>query len=315
MKIAQENGIRKVRIRSESQLVVEQVTSRYEAKDDRMKRIPEGRKNDVTQINNRELVSWMDEIRNYLELNRLPEESHEARTGQKKFLIVAVDYFSKCIEAEPVARINESAMIQFVLKNILCCFGIPRKITSDNGTQFQGKQFRSWCAQWKIRQVFTSVGNPKANGQTEAYRTTPRNGMGETPFSLIYGSEALIPTKVVEPTSRVVNYEEQRNDEARRLDLDLVEERRDMSRMRLENYKQRILCNYNSHVKERTFQIGELVLRKVEVQKPIGRLEPKWEGPYRITEIRREGTYKLTTLEGQEIPQTWSIQNLKKYHY
>ncbi|KAL0444451.1 UNVERIFIED_CONTAM: hypothetical protein Slati_2167800 [Sesamum latifolium] len=64
------------------------------------------------------------------------------RDRQKKFLVVAVDHFSKWIEAEPIARITESAMIQFLWKHILCRFGIPRKITSDNGTQFQGRRFR-----------------------------------------------------------------------------------------------------------------------------------------------------------------------------
>ncbi|KAL0448230.1 UNVERIFIED_CONTAM: Gag-Pol polyprotein [Sesamum latifolium] len=70
---------------------------------------------------------------------------------KKKFLMVIVDHFSKWIEAEPITRVTESAMIQFVWRNILCRFGIPRKITSDNGTQFQGKKFKGWCAQWKIR--------------------------------------------------------------------------------------------------------------------------------------------------------------------
>ncbi|KAL0444565.1 UNVERIFIED_CONTAM: hypothetical protein Slati_2179200 [Sesamum latifolium] len=84
------------------------------------------------------------------------------------------------------------------------------------------------------------------------------------------------PAEVIEPTKRVLSYEEQENNEARQLDLDLVEEQRDIVRMRLENYKRRILRSYNSRVKERTLQIGDLVLRKVEVQKPVGKLEPKW---------------------------------------
>ncbi|KAL0433293.1 UNVERIFIED_CONTAM: hypothetical protein Slati_2663600 [Sesamum latifolium] len=264
--------------------------------------------------------------------------------GQRKLLVVAVDHFTKWIKTEPVAWITESAMIQFVWRNIICRFGVPRKITSDNCTQFQGKKFRGWCAQWKIKQIFMSVGNPKTNSHTEvsnciilqnlktklgssrsrwvdeilgvlwAYRTTSRVSSRETPFSLVYGSEALIPAEIVEPTIRMTQYEEQDNNTARLLDLDLIEEQREITRMRLKNYKRRIVRSYNSTVKERTFQVGELVLQKIKVQRPVGKLEPKWEGPYKITEIRREGTYKLATLGGQEVPRSWTIQNLKKYY-
>ncbi|KAL0444443.1 UNVERIFIED_CONTAM: hypothetical protein Slati_2167000 [Sesamum latifolium] len=234
--------------------------------------------------------------------------------GQKKFLVVAVDHFSKWIEAEPITRITESAMIQFVWRNILCHFGIPRKITSDNGTQFQVSN------RIILQNLKTKLGASRSKwvekvpGVLWAYRTTPRTSTDETPFSLVYGSEALIPAKIVEPTNRMVGYEEQDNDKARQLNLDLVEERRTLARMSLENFKRRVVRNYNSHVKKRNFQVGELVLRKVEVQKPVGKLEQKWEGPYQVKEIRREGTYKLATLEGQEVPRTWSIQNLKKYY-
>ncbi|KAL0444016.1 UNVERIFIED_CONTAM: hypothetical protein Slati_2124300 [Sesamum latifolium] len=87
--------------------------------------------------------------------------------GQKKFVLVPIDHFTKWIEAESVAKITEHSVIQFVWKNLLCRFGVPSKITMDNGTQFQGSKFRAWCVEWKIKQIFTSVGNLKVNGQTE----------------------------------------------------------------------------------------------------------------------------------------------------
>ncbi|KAL0317497.1 UNVERIFIED_CONTAM: hypothetical protein Sangu_2164000 [Sesamum angustifolium] len=48
-------------------------------------------------------------------------------TGQKKFLLVAIDYFTKCVEAEPLTRISKGEVMKFVWKNIICCFGLPRK--------------------------------------------------------------------------------------------------------------------------------------------------------------------------------------------
>ncbi|CAA0822343.1 Unknown protein, partial [Striga hermonthica] len=88
-------------------------------------------------------------------------------TGQRKFLVVAVDYFSKWVEAEPLAKITEEKMIQFLFNNVCCRFGIPKVLISDNGTQFQGKQIQTWCLDIGIKQRFASVAHPQTNGQAE----------------------------------------------------------------------------------------------------------------------------------------------------
>ena len=64
---------------------------------------------------------------------------------QFKFLIVAVEYFRKWIEAEPVAVILGSRVREFIWKNIICRFGVPHRIISDNGTQFTCSQVRQLC--------------------------------------------------------------------------------------------------------------------------------------------------------------------------
>lgn len=70
-------------------------------------------------------------------------------SGNRKVLLVATDYFTKWIEAEPLARINEPMVEKFVWKNIITRFGVPFSIISDNGSQFH-KKFRAFCAQYKI---------------------------------------------------------------------------------------------------------------------------------------------------------------------
>ncbi|KAL2226322.1 UNVERIFIED_CONTAM: hypothetical protein Sindi_1990900 [Sesamum indicum] len=92
--------------------------------------------------------------------------------AQKKFITVAVEYFSKWVEAEAVARISEKEVINFIWKNIICRFGTPRILISDNGTQFQGRKITEWCKELKIAQHFTAVANPQANGQTEVMNRT-----------------------------------------------------------------------------------------------------------------------------------------------
>ncbi|XP_073131539.1 uncharacterized protein [Henckelia pumila] len=185
--------------------------------------------------------------------------------GQKKFLLVAVDYFSKWVEAEPLAKITEEAVLGFIWKNIFCRFGLPRKLVSDNGRQFQGKKMKDWCTEMKIKQAFTSVAYPQGNGQTEvtnrtiiqslqtrlfgagkswveevpgvlwSYRTTPRTATGETPFSLVYGSEAVIPVEIGQISPRVKAYQEGEAGD-RTQELDLVEEKRERAAIRTEAY-------------------------------------------------------------------------------
>ncbi|KAL2246197.1 UNVERIFIED_CONTAM: Retrovirus-related Pol polyprotein from transposon [Sesamum indicum] len=104
-------------------------------------------------------------------------------------------------------------------------FGIPRVLISDNATQFQGRQMTSWLRGLKIQQNFTAVGHPQANGEIE---NDPEITEGsETPFSLVYGSEVVIPTEIGEESQRIMRFDPVSNQEQRAFDLDMVEERRD----------------------------------------------------------------------------------------
>ncbi|KAL0320058.1 UNVERIFIED_CONTAM: hypothetical protein Sradi_5267300 [Sesamum radiatum] len=64
--------------------------------------------------------------------------------GQKKFLLVAIDYFTKWVEAELLARIMEGKVMKFIWKNIIYRFGLPRELISNNGRQFQGQRIQDW---------------------------------------------------------------------------------------------------------------------------------------------------------------------------
>ena len=119
-----------------------------------------------------------------------------------------------------------------------------------------------------------------------AYRTTVRTPMGETPFQLTYGNEAIIPAKIGLTSYKVDNHDEARNDKAIRLQLDLVDEVKAIAEQRLARYQDRMAKHYNSRVRHRDVKVGDLVLRKVigTVRDPTqGKLGSNWEGLYRIT--------------------------------
>ena len=132
-----------------------------------------------------------------------------------------------------------------------------------------------------------------------------------------YGSEAVIPAEVGLTSYRVENHDEIRNDEAMRLQLDLVDEVRATTEQRLARYQNLMAKHYNSRVRHRDFQVEDLVLRKVTgaTRDPSeGKLGPNWEGPYRITLWQRKGTYHLETLDRQKLHHPWNTGHLKKYY-
>ena len=85
-------------------------------------------------------------------------------SGQRRYIIVGVDYFTKWVEAEPLATIMERQIEKFVWKNLVTRFGLPKTIITDNGPQFAGRKFREFCAHHRIQLRFSSVDHPQTNG-------------------------------------------------------------------------------------------------------------------------------------------------------
>jgi len=94
------------------------------------------------------------------------------RKGSRKFLVVAVDYFTKWAEAEELAAITTTNITNFLWKSVVCRFGIPHAFVTYNGKQFDCGLFRRWCLELHIRNYYSLVLRPKANGQVEATNKT-----------------------------------------------------------------------------------------------------------------------------------------------
>jgi transposase InsO family protein len=144
-------------------------------------------------------------------------------------LLVAVDKFSKWIEARPIVNVRSEEVISF-FTDIIYQFDIPNTIITDNGTQFTGKKFLNFCDDNNIRVDWSAVAHPKMNGKVEransmilqglkprifkrldkfrarwvaelpfvlwSLRTTPCRAMGFTPFFMVHGSEAVLPIDI-----------------------------------------------------------------------------------------------------------------------
>ena len=212
--------------------------------------------------------------------------------AQKKLLLATTNYFSKWIEVEAFSSIKDKDVTQFIWKNIVCRFGIPRSIVSDNGPQFDSRVYQNLCQELKIKNLYSTPRYPQSNGLVEtsnktllttlkkwldsakgkwvdellgvlwAYRTTARKPTGISPFAITYGMETIIPTEIGMATIRV-NVPEQWNADLMIKDLDIDNELRESAAIRIASYQRQLENSYNKRVKPRTFQPGDLILRRV----------------------------------------------------
>ncbi|CAL1380475.1 unnamed protein product [Linum trigynum] len=183
--------------------------------------------------------------------------------GKRKYIIVAVGYFTKWIEAEALALIIAQQVTRFLKKNILARFGVPNALVFDHGKQFDCAEVIDFCDKVGAIARFASVAYPQANGQAEsankailhglhtrldeangkwadelhivlwAHRITFKVATDETPFALTYGIDAMIPIETTTPTYHITMYDEESNNQAQLLDLELAQERRELAAIRL----------------------------------------------------------------------------------
>uniref|UniRef100_A0A2N9HF13 Integrase catalytic domain-containing protein n=1 Tax=Fagus sylvatica TaxID=28930 RepID=A0A2N9HF13_FAGSY len=185
----------------------------------------------------------------------------------------------------PIGRRQLKFLVKFLrsiaISPMICRFGIPRVLVSDNGKQFDNPRFRQFSQELGIHNHYSSPGHPQANGQVEvtnrsllkliktrlegakglwpeelpsilwAYRTTVRIPTGETPFRMTFGSEAVVPVEIGLTTFRTSAYDEQENEEQLRLNLDLIDEVRETAETRMKRYQEKMARHYNSRVKPR----------------------------------------------------------------
>ncbi|XP_070005548.1 uncharacterized protein [Nicotiana sylvestris] len=140
----------------------------------------------------------------------------------------------------------------------------------------------------------------------------------ETSYSLVYGTDAMIPVEVGEPSLRYSNESWPSNDENRRQNLDKVKERRDMAYIRMIAQKQQVERYYNKKAKIRPLKVGNYILKaKTQASKDLreGKLGTNWDDPYKITAAASKGSFQLETMEGKLLPNNWNVAHLKYFNF
>jgi hypothetical protein len=262
--------------------------------------------------------------------------------GNLKFTFVAVEYFTKWIEARAVSTITSKTAQKFFWQNIVCRFGVPSELTVDNGKQFDNQDFRDFCFCIDTKPVFASVYFPQSNGVVErangkifsaikkrllddkegkwadqlpevvwALNTTECQAIGFTPFRLLYGSEAMTPQELKHGSPRRNKSAVPDIDEL--TSKDLIDGDRVLALQALNKYQVQTKAWRDNAVVPREFNEGDLVLVRTTRTESLGKLEPKWEGTFIIKSKASPSAYRLATSSGEDLEHSWNIDNLRKF--
>jgi hypothetical protein len=132
-------------------------------------------------------------------------------------------------------------------------------------------------------------------------RTQPSKPTGQSPYFLVYGSEAILPADVMWDSPAVEHYGEGISEDSRRVDIDGLEEARCAALVQSARYLEGIRRYHDRNVKKRSFNVGDLVLCRIQNTQGLHKLSSPWEGPFTVAKVTGPGSYGLHTLEGEDV--------------
>jgi hypothetical protein len=145
-------------------------------------------------------------------------------------------------------------------------------------------------------------------------RTTPSRATGFTPFFLVYGAEAILPTDLEYGSLRTKACDDRSNRTNREDSLDQLEEAQDMALLHSARYQQSLRRYHARGVRSRDLQVGDLVLRLRQDARGRHKLTPPWEGTFVITKVLKPGMYKLANSRGKVYNNAWNIRQLCRFY-
>nr|GEY46926.1 reverse transcriptase domain-containing protein [Tanacetum cinerariifolium] len=352
LRIATQMGVKNIQANVDSKLVANQVLGTYVAKEDNMIKYLDITKGlvlvevletksilgkEVTAVIEEEGPTWMTELVNYLKEGIFPGDEKEARklrlkarhmhAGPRSVVAKAIrlgyfwptmhkdaqDMIRKCSDCQihrPVTRHPQQSLTPITAPWPFYKWGID---IADPFSEGQRKvkflivaidYFTKWIEAKAVATItggqhFASVKHSQSNGLVERANRSLRE---------------VIPAEIGMPTYRTTAVDVVNNDKELRLNLDLLEERRELAAMSEARSKSKMTKYYNSRVRGVAFKPGDFVYRNNDASHAVasGKLGPKWEGPYEVTDALGNGAYKLRSTDGTMLTRTWNVTNLKR---
>ncbi|XP_059295517.1 uncharacterized protein LOC132048848 [Lycium ferocissimum] len=223
-----------------------------------------------------------------------------AALNTHRFILIAIDYFTKWVEAASYSSVTKKVVTDFVRNNIICRFGIPKSIITDNQANLNSHFMKDL--------PYALLG----------YVTTARTSTGATPYLLVY-HEAVIPAEEEISSLRIIQEAELDDTEwirKRYKQLTLIDEKRMIAICHGQLYQQRMVRTFNKHVRTRVFQVGQLVLKRIfpNQEEYKGKFAPNWQGLYKVRKVLSGGAMVLAKMDGQEWPREINSDAIKRYY-
>jgi hypothetical protein len=215
--------------------------------------------------------------------------------GGFRFLFIGIDTFTKWIEATPVVNITQEAAVKF-RQSIIYRFDVPKRVLTDNGTQFKGVEFSRYCTEFGIHHQPSSAVHRQTNRQVErtnrlllqgmktrmvqdleargrnwhkevasvlwALRTNINKDTRDTPFNLVYEAEAVLLPEIYLKSARMAHFNAEDQTEARELDANLLEEMCNTALSNVHKYQVFLKKYYNKIMVQTELNIEDLELKK-----------------------------------------------------
>ncbi|GJS98345.1 reverse transcriptase domain-containing protein [Tanacetum coccineum] len=248
-----------------------------------------------------------------------------------KYILVAVDYLSKWVEAKGLPTDDARVVVKF-LKSLFARFSTLRAIIRDCETHFCNEKFAKVMSKYGATHSLATAYHPQTSGQVEvsnrglkhilertvgenraswsdrlddalwAFRTAYKTPIGCTPYKLVYGKSCHLPIELEHRAywaSKHVNFNLETAGDHRKLQLNELNELRDQAYENSLIYKERTKKLHDSKIKNRIFNVGDQVLLFNSRLKIFsGKLKTRWSGPFTITEVFPYGTAKLSHTDG-----------------
>jgi transposase InsO family protein len=269
---------------------------------------------------------------------------------QHKYIVTATDYFTRWSEAAALRTVNTSQVIAFLNSNIITHFGIPDCLVFDNASYFSSLEMSEFALEKGIKLKYSASYYPQGNGLAESTnknlikiikrtvaenhknwhnallnalwddRVTPKAAIGNSPFFLVYGREAILPPHILLPSlqlSQKVQEEDCPPLESRINALMKLEEVRTQAKRKLDQHQQLIKSWFDSsYASDRNFEVGDLILKWDKPHEGKGehtKFQNLWLGPFFIAEKLGPSSFRLQNLEGQLDTYPVNGQALKRY--